>query len=143
MRGVNTGRLATIALKILTIFGALSAFGGAVIALSGGGGVPTSYLDGSPFASFVIPGLILGIVVGGTQTVAVVALFQRRSWAPLSCAIAGFGMTIWIFAELAIIGEYFWLQTLYFGLGILELAFVLALLGAVPSTIRPQAASGH
>jgi hypothetical protein len=52
-------------------------------------------------------------------------------------AVAGFGMLIWIFAELAIIRQYSWLQALYFGLGAMELIFVLALLGIVPALVVP------
>ena len=40
-------------------------------------------------------------------------------------------MLIWIFTELAIIG-YSWLQSLYFGLGALELILAFALLGFCP-----------
>jgi ABC-type transport system involved in cytochrome bd biosynthesis fused ATPase/permease subunit len=63
----------------------------------------------------VVPGLILGIVVGGTQLAASVALLARRSWVILLSAIAVFGMLIWIFLEMAVLNAYSWLQTLYFG----------------------------
>lgn len=69
-------------------------------------GVPREYLAGTPFTTFVVPGLILGIVVGGTQLAASVALLTRRSWAARMSAVAGFGMLIWIFAEMAIINTY-------------------------------------
>lgn len=44
-------------------------------------------------------------------------------------AVAGFGMIIWIFAELALMSEYSWLQTVYFAVGVAELALVFGLLG--------------
>jgi hypothetical protein len=43
----------------------------------------------------------------------------------------------WIFVELAIIRQYSWLQTAYFGLGALELILVLALLGVIPALVDP------
>jgi hypothetical protein len=49
----------------------------------------------------------------------------------LLSAIAGFGMLIWIFVELAIIRRYSWLQAAYFALGVMELILVFALLGIV------------
>lgn len=114
----------------LLFFGALSAAAGAVLGVAANGaGVPLAYLEGSPFTSYVVPGLILGIVVGGTQLAAAIALATKRPRALLLAAIAGFGMQIWIFTELAIIKEYSWLQTTYFALGVLELALVLVLLG--------------
>lgn len=82
----------------------------------------------------LVPGLSLDVNVGGTQLVAAVSLLVRQNWALLMAAIAGFGMLIWIYIELAIVG-YFWLQSVYFGLGALELILVLALLGIAPAVV--------
>lgn len=122
----------------LLIFNALSAFVGGVMAIFfDGAGVPREHLEGTWFPSFIGPGLILGIVVGGTQAAAAFALLTRRRWALLAAAVAGFAMLIWIFTEVAIIG-YFWLQSAYFGLGTLELILVLALLGIAPAITSPE-----
>jgi hypothetical protein len=121
----------------LLVFNALSAFGGAVLAIVfNGAGVPLDLLAGTWFPSFLGPGLILGVVVGGTQAAAAFALLTRRHWARLAAAVAGFAMLIWIFTELAMIG-YSWLQSAYFGLGTLELILVLALLGIAPAIVSP------
>jgi hypothetical protein len=121
----------------LLIFNAVSAFGGAVLAIVfDGAGVPGELLEGTWFPSFLSPGLILGIVVGGTQAAAAFALLTRRRWALLAAAVAGFAMLIWIFTEVAVIG-YSWLQSIYFGLGTLELILVLALLGIAPAIVSP------
>jgi hypothetical protein len=106
-----------------------------------GAGVPREHLAGTWFPSFLGLGLILGIVLGGTHAAAAFALLTRRRWALLAAAVAGFAMLIWIFTEVAIIG-YSWLQSLYFGLGILELILVLALLGIAPAVVSPIVA-GH
>jgi hypothetical protein len=117
-------------LVALALFGALSAFVGAVLAVAANGaGVPLKYLANSPFPSYAVPGFILGVVVGGTQFAAAIALLRRQRIALLLSAIAGFGMLIWIFVELAIIRQYSWLQSAYFALGALELILVLTLLG--------------
>ena len=134
-------RTVTRLLAALTLFGALSALAGAVLAVAANGaGVPLEYLANSPFSSYAVPGLILGVVVGGTQLAAATALLGGRRIALLLSAIAGFGMLIWIFVELAIIRQYSWLQSAYFTLGALELIFVLALLGLIPALV---AASGR
>ncbi|SEM68165.1 hypothetical protein E3O25_15075 [Cryobacterium sp. TMT1-3] len=120
----------------LLVFGAVSACAGAVLGIAANGaGVPLSYLAGTPFSSYVVPGLILGIVVGGTQLASAVALLAHWRVALILSTIAGFGMVIWVFAELAVLTEYSWLQTLYFGLGAVELIAVLALLGVVPRLV--------
>jgi hypothetical protein len=125
-------------LVALALFGALSSIAGAVLGVAAnGGGVPLEHLANGPFSSYVVPGLILGIVVGGTQLAAAIALLARRRIALLLAAVAGFGMLIWIFAELAIIRQYSWLQAAYFSLGAMELIIVLALLGIIPALVVP------
>jgi hypothetical protein len=125
--------LVTGVLIVLLIFGALSSFAGAVMAIAfNGAGVPLEYLADSPFDSYLVPGLILGVLVGGTQLSAAVSLMSRHPWSLLISAIAGFGMIIWVFVELAVILAYSFLQTLYFGVGAVELILVLVLLGIVP-----------
>lgn len=135
-------RHAVRALIVLTVFGVLSAVIGAVLAIAQqGGGVPAAYLAGTPFRSFLVPGLILGGVVGGTQLAAATSLAQRGRFALLWSAIAAFGMLLWIFIELAMLQHYSWLQSVYFAFGILELILVLALLGLVPPVMmrwRPE-----
>jgi hypothetical protein len=131
-------RIVTRLLAALTLFGALSALAGAVLAIAANGaGVPLKYLADSPFPSYAVPGFILGVVVGGTQLAAAIALLRRQRIALLLSAIAGFGMLIWIFVELAIIRQYSWLQSAYFALGVLELILVLALLGILPILVVP------
>jgi hypothetical protein len=76
-------------------------------------------------------------MVGGTQLAAATALLRGQLIALLLSAIAGFGMLIWIFVELAIIRQYSWLQSAYFALGAMELILVLALLGIAPELVVP------
>jgi hypothetical protein len=84
-----------------------------------------------------VPGLVLGVVVGGTQLAAAVTILTKRRSALLQSAIAGFGMLIWVFVELAIIRQYSWLQSAFFAFGVLELILVLALLGIAPTFVNP------
>jgi hypothetical protein len=138
MRLPISNRSAVRTLVALVIFGALSCLAGAILAIAAnGGGVPVEYLTKSAFSSYLVPGLILGLVVGGTQAAAAAALLARRRAALLLSAVAGFGMLIWIFVELSVIQHYSWLQAVYFGLGGLELLLVLALLGILPAVVVP------
>ena len=105
-------------------------------------GMPLTMLDGGPFSSFLWPGIILLVVVGGTQSVATVLLITHREAALLWTAIAGCGMVIWIFIETIIIAGGSFLQALYFATGMAQLVVVIALLGVVPwlprTPIRPD-----
>lgn len=113
----------------LLYFGAISAFTGGVLGVAANGaGVPLAYLEGTPFTSYLVAGLILGLVVGSTQGVAAIATHRRHPGGLLAATVAGFGITIWIFVEIAITG-YSWLQSIYLTLDIGEVALVLVLLG--------------
>ena len=132
-------RIVVRALIALLVFGALSSLAGSVLAIAANGaGIPLEYLNNSPFSSYLVPGLILGVVVGGTQLAAATALLAGRRSALLLSAVAGFGMLIWIFVELAIIRQYSWLQAAYFVVGGLELILVLAVLGIIPALVAPM-----
>jgi MFS family permease len=133
-----SARLVSRVLIGLLLFGAVSSFAGAVLAFNAENvGVPLEFLAKTSLTSFVVPGLILGIVVGGSQLAAAISLLTGRFSALLWGAVAGFGMLIWIFVEMAIIETYSWLQSLYFGLGALELVLVLAMLGIAPALATP------
>lgn len=124
-------RSALWALIVVTAFNALSAVSGGVAILTGWLRMPESMLASGPFDSFVWPGLILLVVVSGTQVAALVLLLLRRESSLVWTAVAGFGMIIWIFVETGIIAGMSWLQAIYFATGTAQLILVLALLGVV------------
>lgn len=135
-----TARLTSVsrvALLVLLSFGAVSSFaGGCLGVFTDGGGIPLTYLTGTPFQSYLIPGLILGILVGGTQLLGAVTVQLGRPRGMLAAAVAGFGMMMWIFIELAMLREYSFLQSIYFALGAAELALVLVALGLLSPARR-------
>jgi hypothetical protein len=95
-RRALAGRWALGALEAVV---AVSAVGGAVYGLSGAPGVKTSWLDGSPFSSYLIPSVVLLVAVGGSAALAFAALVMRSPWAsPLGVA-AGAILVGWIAVE--------------------------------------------
>lgn len=121
----------------LALIGAFSAFaGGYGMIVSNGLGMPISYLNGTLFDSWILPGFILFGIVGGTQIIAVFLLIRNSEWQHFGLAVAGFGMIVWIFCEMYITGITHWLQILYFSLGIMELTIVAVLLGVLPGTVE-------
>ena len=111
----------------LLAFGALNAFGGGYYGLSGAEGVPTEWLQGSPFVDYTIPSLILFVVVGGSLLVASVAVFARLRIARLTAFSAGLIVLGWIVTQFAIIGYVSWMQptTVIAGVVILTFAWLL------------------
>jgi hypothetical protein len=115
-----------IILIILSLFVALSAiWGGLSLILTNGSWIPTSFLEGSPFSNYIIPGLILLFVIGGIQIFAVVWQWKVRYSAPIVSAISGFSLLIWIFTELYILRHPHFLQITFFGIATLILILVI------------------
>ena len=129
-------RFARISLLVLQALIAVTAIaGGAALILSALNpqlatvlSPPTSYLEGSPFSSYLVPGLLLAIVVGGTQAVAFLLVIMRSDLGLLVAAAAAIGLLIWVFVQMMFI-PFSFLQALYFALGIAETGLVLIALG--------------
>lgn len=65
---------------------------------------PLDLLERSPFADYLVPGLILFTVLGIGPLIVAVGLWKRHSWAWYGAgAIAG-GLIIWIAVEIWMIG---------------------------------------
>jgi hypothetical protein len=111
----------------LLAFGALNAFAGGYYGLAGAEGVPTEWLEGSPFRDYHIPSLILFTVVGGALLFAATAVFSRLRIARRAALAAGVIVLGWITVQVAIIGYVTWMQpaTATGGLLILVLAWLL------------------
>ena len=97
-------------LGALLAFGALNAFGGGYYGLSGASGVPTEWLEGSPFGDYFYPSLILLVVVGGSFLGAAIAVFAALRIARVVAFGAGLVVLGWLTAQLAIIGYVSWMQ---------------------------------
>jgi hypothetical protein len=96
---------AAVALEILLSIGALG--GGLVLIIAPRGEImplPLSALAGSPFDTYLVPGLILFGVLGLGPLVAARLAWLRHPLAPIACFVVGTGLLIWVAVEVAIIG---------------------------------------
>ena len=86
---------------------------------SGAGiGLPSSWIEGSPFGSYLIPGLYL-FAMNGIGMVVVAGLTVMRHWsAPWLTGALGVGLIVWILVQLAIMPETMWLQWTFLAVGI-------------------------
>ena len=81
--------------------------GGASLAAKPDGGIlkmPLSYLDGSPFADYRVPGLVLLCVLGIFPLVVAFGLQSRRRWAWFGAFAVGCGLMIFELVEVSVIG---------------------------------------
>jgi len=118
-----------VALFVVDLFVALTAIGGG-IALEAGleeGRFPPEMLRGTPFGGYVIPGLILAVLVGGSAAVAAAATLLSPQIGGLVSIVAGVVTMGWIVGEILLLKQPSaptWSEVFYFTLGL-----VMAVLG--------------
>ena len=112
---------ASIALEVLLGIGAL---GGGVVLIAAPRGeimpLPLSALAGSPFDTYLWPGLILFTILGLGPLVAARLAWGRHPLAPFAGFVVGAALVIWVAVEIAIIGYSNEppLQAIYLGMGV-------------------------
>jgi hypothetical protein len=108
-----------MALVGVASFAALSAIGGGIgLVATNGLGIPLAYLRSTPFTSYVVPGVILGVVVGGSALAATLLLLRHQQGANLMAFGAGAIMAGWIVVEILLLGKLSWLQWFYLAVGV-------------------------
>jgi hypothetical protein len=105
----------------LGLFSAICAMGGGIqliVAREGNQFAPLELIEHTPFRTFLVPGFLLGGVVGGAS-LACAALAWRRSRAAIDATIvAGGALTVWIVAEAAMFRSIHGLHLLFGALGL-------------------------
>jgi hypothetical protein len=109
--------------RILLIFLFLNGFGAVV----GGIGVikevlpfPEVWLQGTPFHSYFLPGLILLVAVGGSHLAAALVVLSRGAQAKTASVFAGLVLTGWMIGEIKLIGFQAPIQAWFVGVGLVE-----------------------
>ena len=113
-------RYGKLAVGLLVVLGLGALAGGIALLAKPDGSVmhfDVAILEGSPFADFMIPGLILGGLFGVGSLVTAVLGIQRSRIAPFLAFAIGAGQMVWIVVELAIIGEFSFLHPTMFLIG--------------------------
>jgi hypothetical protein len=99
---------------------------------------PGEYLTDTPFTSYLVPGIILAVVVGGIHVLGFVLGVSRSRWSVIGAAAAAFAVLIWIFVQMVFI-PFSVLQAVYFASGLAEAGLVMLALGI----LEPAAALRH
>jgi uncharacterized membrane protein len=78
-----------------------------------------SLLEGTPFNDFRIPGLLLAVIVGGINLLAVFFNMKRHANRYNWALGGGLVITGWIIIQMILIGSFHWLYLFYLIIGIL------------------------
>ncbi|MDX2377683.1 hypothetical protein M4I32_12810 [Microbacterium sp. LRZ72] len=133
MEKTGAPRGVRIALAVVASFNLISALAGMIgLTVGGGLGIPLEWIEGSVFTSYFWPGVILGVLVGGPQALALLAQRGRYALAWALHAAAGLVMMIWIFVEIAIMLVWSPLHGIYFATGLIQTVLAVLALGAWP-----------
>lgn len=79
----------------------------------------TSLLTGTPFESFLIPGILLTLVVAIPNLLAVFYNMQRHPLRYKWATAGGVAVCGWILVQLILLNTLYWLHFLYFAIGIM------------------------
>ena len=112
--GRRIARWSLVGLQL--VVGGNAVYGGIGL-MAGGLGMPADWLDGTPFDSWLLPGIFLLAVVALPMIGAAVAELLRSPWAYTASLAAGALQVGWILAQLAILQRYFFLQPVMLGAG--------------------------
>lgn len=129
MENTSAKRKVYIGLGILQAFIGLGALGGGFMLVrdpSGSAlGVPLSFLEGSPFPDFLVPGIFLVLVNGVGSLIGAGFSFTRRRYAQEIAIVLGAILVAWIVIQVILIRSFSWMHVLYFILGVVELGIGL------------------
>jgi len=123
----SLGRICGVTMFVASAFVALTAVFGGIAVAAGVDKFPSEWLVGTPFTSYLIPGLILAIVVGGSAVVAAVEALRRSGTGALASMLAGAILLGWLVGERLILPpaafppQFEWLEVIYIVIGLLLL----------------------
>ena len=98
--------IARLAVALETFLGLGAIFGGGALVLAPDGhllGMPTKLLAGSPFPSFLVPGIVLFICLGLAPLLAAAITVRRRAFAPLAAVAIGLTLIGWVSVEMVVL----------------------------------------
>ena len=136
--------VASLVLEVVLSIGALA--GGLVLIVAPRGEImplPLSALAGSPFETYLGPGLILFTVLGLGPLIAARLAWIRHPLAPVAALVVGAALLIWVAVEIAIIGYSNEppLQAIYLAMGVAITGVALGWLAqtGLPTDLRRDA----
>ena len=81
-------------------------------------GFPAGWIEGTPFGSYLVPGLYLLLMNGVGMVVLAALSVMRHPIAPWLTGVLGAGLVIWIAVQLVVMPEPFFLQAIFAAIGL-------------------------
>src|SRR6202165_1263434 len=98
--------IARLAIVLEVFLGLGALFGGGAFILAPDGhllGMPASLLAGSPFPSYLVPGIILFTFVGIAPLLAAAITVRRQAFAPVAAVAVGLTLIGWVSVEMVVL----------------------------------------
>jgi hypothetical protein len=108
-------------LGYLQVFVSMGAIGGSLPMLIKTNEMNTEILAGSPFSSFLIPGILLFSIHGVGNAIGAYFSLNFKQNSDKIAAVLGSALIIWIIVQVYFLGLVSWLQPLFLIIGIAEL----------------------
>lgn len=67
-------------------------------------GIPAAWLQGSPFADYLVPGVVLFTLLGIGPLIVIYGLWTRRAWSWTASLLVALALVVWLGVEIAVIG---------------------------------------
>lgn len=116
-------------LRVLLVVFATTAVIAAVFSVINAGNIALLTEDGTPFRSFFVPGIILALIVGGTNGYAAISNIKRKPHRYDWAAMGGVAISLWVMIQIMLTGAVNWLQLLYLTTGLLVVLIAFQLKG--------------
>ena len=86
-------------------------------------------LESSPFHSYLLPGLILAIIVGGCHFFALVVTGSKLQHSYRISLVSGAVLIGWVIGQMLLLSYFHWLQLVYLFIGLLIVLLAYHLMG--------------
>jgi hypothetical protein len=107
------------------LVGLMAAWGAARMMLDGFG-MPRSWLHGTGFATWTLPGLALLVAVAVPQLASAALVLSRHPWSAPVAWTTSVSLVLWIVVQVAVLQRYFFLQPVVVVLGLVEVGLLVA-----------------
>jgi peptidoglycan/LPS O-acetylase OafA/YrhL len=100
-----TSRLRRVTTVLAGFVGVTAVLGGVELVTGYPVQQPVEWLAGTPFDSYLVPGLLLAALVGGSAVLAFIAAIRSDPRWPRSAIVAGVVLCGWIMAEMVMLDQ--------------------------------------
>ena len=112
---LTRGEHLLVGLELFLAVGAVAGGGGMLLDTSGRGqGLPNNLLDGTPFRSYLVPGIVLLALNAVLPTAVAVLAIRRQPIARLGHLAVAVTLACWLVGETFFIGVASWMQPFFF-----------------------------